>query len=149
MTLYFGDLHEGMEFRSAGRTITESDIASFAGLSGDFNPLHTDAEWVAANTDYPGRIAHGLLVLAVSSGLRTPGLDDLHVLAFLAVERRMKAATLPGDTIRQTQVVRELRASRSRPGSGVVGLDVTVTNQKGTVVQVGGDTLLVGGRSHD
>lgn len=149
MTLYFGDLDEGMAFHSAGRTITESDIVTFAGVSGDFNPLHMDSEWVAANTGYPSRIAHGLLVLATSNGLRTPGLDDLHILAFLAVERQMKAPTFPGDTIRQSQTVRQLRPSRSQPGAGIVTLDVTVTKQDGTVVQLGTDTLLVGGRTDD
>ncbi len=146
MTLFFDDLAVGTKFRSVGRTITEADVVAFAGLSGDFNPLHTDREWVAANTDYPGPIAHGLLVLSASSGLRTPGLDELHILAFLEVSRRMTAPTLPGDTIAQVQTVRELRPSSSRPDRGVVTLDVRVTKQDGAVVQCGTDVLLVGGR---
>lgn len=145
MTLYFGDLAVGTEFRSVGRTITEADIVAFAGLSGDHNPLHTDRQWVAAHTDYPAPIAHGLLVLSASSGLRTPGLDELHILAFLEVSRRMTAPTLPGDTITQVQTVRELRPSSSQEGRGVVTLDVSVARQDGTVVQSGTDVLLVGG----
>lgn len=146
MTLYFDDLAMGTEFRSLGRTIREADIVAFAGLSGDYNPLHTDREWVAANTSFPEPVAHGLLVLSASSGLRTPGLDELHILAFLEVNRRMKAPTMPGDTIRQSQIVRELRRSTTQPDRGVVVLEVAVTNQNGAIVQTGTDVLLVGGR---
>ncbi|MEU8251452.1 MaoC/PaaZ C-terminal domain-containing protein [Nonomuraea sp. NPDC048916] len=145
MTRYFGDLAVGETHISAGRTVTEADIVAFAGLSGDFNPLHTDAQWVAEHTAYAGRIAHGLLVLAVSSGLRTPGIDELHVLGYLNVERAMVAPTYPGDTIRATQTVTDLRPSRSRPGSGVVTIGVEVARHDGTVVQRGADVLLVGG----
>jgi 3-hydroxybutyryl-CoA dehydratase len=144
VTIYFDDLTLDTAFSSQGRTLTEADIVAFAGLSGDYNPLHTDEQWVGANTDYPGRIAHGLLVLSASSGLRTPGLDEIHILAFLGVERQMKSPTFPGDTIKQVQTVRDLRPSSSRPGCGVVVLDVLVTNQDGSVLQTGTDTLLVG-----
>ena len=105
MSLYLDQLADGMEFHSAGRTITEADIANFAGLSGDFNPLHTDELWVRENTDFDGRIAHGLLVLSASNGLATPGLDDLAVLAYLEVSRRMVGPVYPGETIRATSTV--------------------------------------------
>lgn len=141
----FGELTVGETYSSAGRTVTEADIVAFAGLSGDFNPLHTDAEWVAANTDYERPIAHGLLVLAASSGLRTPGIDELYVLGYLNVERAMTAPTYPGDTVRMEQRIAELRPSRSRPGTGIVTIEVTVSKQDGTVVQRGTDVLLVGG----
>src|SRR5207249_4964556 len=84
-TLGFDQLEIGDTFLSGGRTMTEADIMGFAGLSGDFNPLHTDEEWVTANTPFTRRIAHGLLVLAISSGLRTPGLDGLNIVAYLNV----------------------------------------------------------------
>ncbi|MDF5758299.1 MaoC/PaaZ C-terminal domain-containing protein [Spongiactinospora sp. TRM90649] len=146
---HFGDLTAGETHVSAGRTVTEADIVSFAGLSGDFNPLHTDEQWAAANTPYGGRIAHGLLVLSISSGLRTPGIDELNVLGYLNVERAMVAPTRAGDTIRATQTIAGLRPSRSRPGSGVVTVEVTVADQDGTVVQRGTDVLLVGGARDD
>ncbi|MBX5492329.1 MAG: dehydratase, partial [Chloroflexi bacterium] len=68
MGMYFEDFHIGQEFVTARRTITEHDVMTFAGLSGDFNPLHTDALY-AATTPYGERIAHGLLTLAITSGL--------------------------------------------------------------------------------
>ncbi|MGO9823245.1 MAG: MaoC family dehydratase [Solirubrobacteraceae bacterium] len=141
--MQFEDLGLGQEFVSAGRTITEADIGSFAGLSGDYNPLHIDEAWVRDNTPFRGRIAHGVLILAISEGLRTPGLDELEVIAFLHVERSFAAPTYPGDTIRARWAVRELRESRSRPQAGVVTLAVEVKNQDGVVVQRGTDVDLV------
>jgi acyl dehydratase len=69
-TLYFDDLAVGGRQTTAGRTLTEADIVGFAGLSGDFNALHMDAEF-AAGAPHGQRIAHGLLVLAIASGLST------------------------------------------------------------------------------
>lgn len=140
----FDDLFTGMQFISTGRTITEADIANFAGVSGDFNPLHTDAEWVRAHTEFEGPIAHGLLVHAVSSGIRTPGYDDLLIQAFLSTHREMTHPTYPGDTVKVINTVRTLKPSRSRPGSGVVTVDVDVRNQHNVTVQKGTDTFLVG-----
>lgn len=146
MTILFDDLEQGQEFASAGRTITESDIGAFAGLSGDYNPLHTDEQWVREHTPFRGRIAHGLLILSISEGLRTPGLDELEVIAFLNVERSFSAPVYPGDTIRARWTVQELRESRSRPEAGVVTLAVAVTNQDRVVVQRGTDVDLVARR---
>ena len=144
MALYYEDLKTGVEFRSRGRTITESDISSFAGLSGDYNSLHTDETWVRENTEFTGRIAHGLLILAISSGIATPELDDLEIHAYLETKRRMLAPTYPGDTIRVVQTIAELRASSTRPESGVATIDVAVVNQRDTTVQTGRDVYLVG-----
>ncbi|MDR7462588.1 MAG: MaoC/PaaZ C-terminal domain-containing protein, partial [Armatimonadota bacterium] len=69
MSLEFDDLQEGAEFETPGRTVTEADVVNFAGVSGDFNPLHVDATYAAA-TPFGQRVAHGLLVLSMVSGLR-------------------------------------------------------------------------------
>nr|WP_188551622.1 MaoC/PaaZ C-terminal domain-containing protein [Sediminivirga luteola] len=135
-----------MCFESAGRTVTEADIVAFAGLSGDFNQLHVDEEWVKGNTPFRSRIAHGLLVLSVSSGLRTPGYDALNIQAYLSVHRDMVAPTYPGDTIVAVNTVTDVRPSGSRPGHGVVHIAVEVRNQEGECVQRGTDTLLIGPR---
>jgi 3-hydroxybutyryl-CoA dehydratase len=140
---YLEDLEPGQRFLSGGRTMTEADIVAFAGISGDFSPLHTDEQWVRDHTPFTGRIAHGLLVLSVSSGLRTPGLDDLEVIAYLEETRAFVAPTYPGDTIRARWTVRELRRSGSRPTTGVVTVDVEVFKQDETVVQRGHDVWLV------
>ena len=77
-TLYFEDLSVGLICVSAGRTVTEADIVAFAGLSGDYNQLHVDAQF-AGKTVHGGRIAHGMLVLSILSGLstRTPLMQGL------------------------------------------------------------------------
>ncbi len=86
--LYFDDLTVGDQFKTVARTMTEADIVSFAGLSGDFNALHTDGEF-AVTTAHGQRIAHGLLVLAIAEGgggqLRVRWGSALH--RFVVVER--------------------------------------------------------------
>jgi len=144
MPLFFDDLEIGTKYVSRGRTITESDIVAFAGISGDFNPLHTDEMWVRENTGFSGRIAHGLLILSISSGLATPELDELEIQAYLETTRKMLAPTYPGDTVKVIQTVADLRASSSRPDTGIATFDVEVTNQDGTTVQQGTDVYLVG-----
>jgi len=143
---YLEDLTPGAEFRSAGRTMTESDIMAFAGVSGDFNRLHTDEPWVRENTPFEGRIAHGLLVLAMSSGLATPGLDDVEIIAYLEETRRFTGPTYPGDTIHVRCRIDDARPSGSRPTMGVVSLEVEVRNQRDEVVQSGRDVWLVARR---
>ena len=101
--LYFEDLPLEKKFVTAGRTITEADVVAFAGLSGDFNSLHVD-ETFAAATRFGGRIAHGLLVLSVASGLTTrlPVLHALQpsLLGMTDVTCHWLAPTRIGDTIR-------------------------------------------------
>src|SRR5262245_65762765 len=83
MHLLFDDVEVGQEWESLARTITESDIAQYAGLSGDFNPIHIDHEF-AKTTPFGRPIAHGLLVLAISSGLG-PVAPPMRTQAFLAL----------------------------------------------------------------
>lgn len=93
----FDGLEVGGRFRSPGRTITETDLVSFATLTGDFHPLHTDVEW-AAESEFNGRIAHGMLLLSYCVGL-VP-LDPEHVLALRGFERvAFKRPVRIGDTI--------------------------------------------------
>jgi acyl dehydratase len=143
--IYLEDLPAGREIASARRTVTEADIAAFCGVSGDFNPLHTDELFIAEHTPFRARIAHGLLVLAISSGLRSE-LDDLVTIAYLEETRRFRAPTYAGDTIQARYRVEESRASSSRPGQGVVTIGAEVVNQDGVVVQSGTDVLLVAAR---
>src|SRR6266404_85366 len=82
--LYFDDVEIGQEWESYGRTVTESDIVNFAGLSGDFNPIHMDHEF-AKKTIFRKPIAHGLLILSMASGL---GLvfPPMRTVAFLGIK---------------------------------------------------------------
>jgi acyl dehydratase len=143
MPLYLDDLEPGMEFESVGRTVTEADIMTFAGVSGDYNLLHVNEPWVKANTPFKGRIAHGLLILAMQSGMRTPGMFGLEVIAYLEESRKMTAPTYPGDTIRVKTHVDEVRRSESRPSMGVLTTTVQVLNQDDVVVQHGTDVMLI------
>jgi 3-hydroxybutyryl-CoA dehydratase len=93
----FDGLEIGGRFQTRGRTITETDLVSFSTLTGDHHPLHTDAEW-AAESEFSGRIAHGMLLLSYSVGL-VP-LDPRHVLALRGFERvAFKRPVRIGDTI--------------------------------------------------
>lgn len=120
MARYYEDLPVGFEFTTPRRTVTEADIVNFAGLSGDFNPLHTDDDF-AATTPFGGRIAHGVLVLAMVTGLRQRvGLFEGTLLAFLEIRSwRFKGAVQPGDTITVRCEVTEKRET-SRDDRGIV-----------------------------
>jgi acyl dehydratase len=144
--VYLEDIEVGHEFVTARRTITEADIVAFCGVSGDFNALHTDELFVREETPFRTRIAHGLLVLSISSGLRSEG-DDWLVIAYLEEQRRFVAPTYAGDTIHARCRVESSRRSRSRPDTGIVTLSVEVVNQDGEVVQTGTDVLMVAART--
>lgn len=146
MAVFFEDITVGDSYTSEPRTINESDIRKFAELSGDFNPLHVDPEWVQENTDFPGCIAHGLLMISIGSALKTQTLDDWSIHAYLNVDRNMMRPVFPGDSISMQNKVKEVRPSKSKPGSGVVKVSVSLVNQDGVVVQEGTDTYLVGAK---
>ena len=147
MEVVFKDIEEGACFVSAGRTVTEADIVNFAGLSGDFNPLHMDEEWVRANTKFPTRIAHGLLVHSIGEGLNCAELTHWKILAFLETQRRMLLPVLPGDRISQRYTVKSKKPSSKDPSRGVVEVEVAITNQRGEVVQEGYNKYLIGGEA--
>lgn len=126
----FDRLEPGARFRTPGRTITETDLVSFAALTGDFHPLHTDAEW-AAESEFSGRIAHGMLLLSYCVGL-VP-LDPAHVLALRGFERvAFKRPVRIGDTIR---VEGELDSKKPLDdASGLAVFDWRIVNQRDEVV---------------
>lgn len=143
---YFEDFEEGLEFMTRSRTITEADVVAFAGLSGDFNPLHTDEEF-ASKTMFGTRIAHGLLGLTIASGLINQlGIGEKTVMAFLGMTWNFKAALKFGDTITVHQRVAEKRET-SKPDRGILRMAVSVINQQGEIVQEGEHTLMIMRRS--
>ena len=143
--LYFDDVEVGQHWDSLGRTVTEADIVNFAGLSGDFNPIHVDHEF-AKTTPFRRPIAHGLLVLGIGSGLGTMA-PPMRTLAFLALrEWHFRAAVFIGDTIRiRTKVLNKEERARGR--RGVITWQRQVLNQEDKVVQEGVTETLVEGRT--
>jgi len=141
----YADLHVGMAFRSPGRTITDADLAGFAGLTGDFSELHT-SDVYAKNSQFGRKVAHGLLGLAYAHGLmwaRTGELRETAV-AFLGInEWKFLEPIFVGDTIFVNYQISELRDSKSRPTQAIAVFDVSVVNQNNRTVQRGSKALLV------
>lgn len=143
--LYFEEFEVGQEVTSPGRTITETDIVLFAGLSGDYNPLHTDAEF-ARGSLFGQRVAHGLLGLAIASGLASRlQLIEGTAQAFTGLDWKFKGPIYIGDTVSVRARVTQKKAL-SALGGGMVVLDVELINQKGEVVQKGDWSVLIKGR---
>lgn len=141
--LYLEDLAAGQVYESPARTITEADVVGFAGLSGDFNPIHTDVEF-AKNTVYGQRVVYGLLGLSVLTGLldRT-GLFSGTAIAMLGIrDWRFTAPVFIGDTVRFRLTITEVRRT-SRGDRGVVGRRFELLNQRDEVVQQGHIDLMV------
>ena len=133
--LFYDDLELGHEWESHGRTVTEADIVNFAGLSGDFNPIHVDHEF-CKNTPYRRPIAHGLLVFSIGSGLSVNH-PLVRTLAFVGVrEWHFRGPVFIGDTIRIRGEVLE-KHLRGRGKRGEVAWRRTIVNQEGKVVQEG------------
>ncbi len=143
--LYFEELEVGHQVRSPGRTITETDIVTFAGLSGDYNQLHTNAEY-SRTASFGQRVAHGLLGLAVASGLVSRlGLIEGTAEAFASINWKFTAPIYIGDTISVVATVSKTRAL-PRGNGGLVVMDLKMVNQKGETVQKGEWSVIVKGR---
>jgi len=141
---YFDDWAVGSEYVTPGRTLTETDVVMFAAMSGDYNELHTNDEFMK-KSEFGRRIVHGLLGLAVSHGLlfRTGFLDGTAI-AFLGIESwKFEAPIFFGDTIHVKLRVAEVRASTSKPDRGIVKLFLQIIKQDGAVVQSGFKTLML------
>lgn len=144
--LYFEDMELGRSWVSPRRTITEADVSAFAGLSGDFNPLHVDAV-LAAESGFGRRVVHGALVFSIATGLR----QQMPVFrgsmrAMLELRGwRFLRPVFAGDTVVVVSTVVEARET-SKPDQGVVVQRVEVVNQDGETVQAGELVSLVSRR---
>jgi acyl dehydratase len=142
--LYFDDVEVGQEWKSLARTITQADIVNFAGLSGDFNPIHIDHEY-AKTTVFRAPIAHGLLVFSVGSGLGLYA-PPMRTMAILSVrEWYFRDPVYPGDTIHVVSKVLDKQV-RSRGRRGEITWQRQFFNQHGKLIMEGITLTLVEGR---
>jgi 3-hydroxybutyryl-CoA dehydratase len=141
--LKLGDLQAGAKFETAGLVVTEAHIVAFAGIGGDFFGLHMD-DIYAREQGFPGRVAHGLLGLALVDGLKNRAETQVDAIASLEWQYRFLAPVFVGDRIQARMRVLDFRRT-SDQRRGVARLAFEVANQHGTVVQQGVNTLLVHG----
>ena len=133
--VYFEDLQLGEGYVSPGRTVTEADIVIFAGLSGDYNVLHTDAEHMKSSL-FGERIAHGLLGLSIQQGLLDRVIPGPAWGPLATVKWKFKGPIKIGDTIRVEARITG-KKDGEQPAWGVVTVERRVVNQRGEVVQEG------------
>ena len=141
--LYFEEFFVGQKVTTVGRTVTEYDIATFAGLSGDYNQIHTDAEF-SSKTPIGQRVAHGILGLSIASGLamRTGILEGTVIVFREITEWKFVKPIFINDTIHADLEVQETKAL-PRIGGGAVIIELEVKNQKEEVCQRGTWNVLV------
>ena len=144
MGLTFDQFEVGKKYVSARRTVRESDIAQFAALSGDYNPLHTDELYIKESPSYRQCIAHGALTFAISTGFSfQDGLGAGTTLAFLGVdELRWKHVVYAGDTLHMETTVAEKIESKT-PTRGIVKFKREIINQDGELCMSYVATLMV------
>jgi acyl dehydratase len=145
--LYFEEFEIGKKIISPGRTVAEADVIAFAGISGDFNSIHTDAVY-AATTSFGARVAHGLLAIAIVSGLAVrTGVLEGTVMAFREILKwKFSQPVFIGDTI---HVIMEVVDKKALPrlGGGTLTLALDVRNQDDTSVMQGKWLVLVHGHT--
>lgn len=147
---YLEEFEVGQERISAARTVSESDILLFAGLTGDNAQVHTDEEY-GRKMLFGGRIAHGLLGLSLMQGLmgRTNYTQGTGVASVGWDKIKFTAPILIGDTVRAKWTITEVRPSRSKPEVGIIVEAIELVNQNGVVVQTAEHALMMKRRPAD
>ena len=143
MGLKFDEFEIGAKYTTARRTVRESDIQLFAGLSADYNPLHIDEQYVKENTPFDKCIAHGALTFAISTGFSfQSGLVAGTTIAFLGTELAWKNPVYAGDTLYMEITVLDKKES-SKPDRGIVVFGRDVYNQDGKLCMKSTATLMI------
>ena len=139
---YFEEVEIGTEYVTRGRTITESDIVQFAALTGDYNPMHTNDEYMK-NHRMGQRVAHGMLTLSYAIGqIFQLGFMEGTVIAFRGIEMKFSLPVFVGDTLHSVVKIVEKKEAR-RLGGGSIIAEVKIINQDGKTVQSGTMTLIL------
>lgn len=137
------ELTVGQEFWTGGRTVSEVDVLSFSGVTGDFNPLHTDEEFSKEKSPFGTRIPHGPLIHDLYLGLLDKlGLVRGSALAFLEIHWKFLAPVFVGDTI-HARVVIKAKGELRKTDRGTVTYGATLFNQRGETVQEGEHVLVI------
>lgn len=135
--LYLEEFNAGDKFTTLSRTVTETDVVLFAGITGDNNPIHTDQSY-AEKLPFGGRIAHGMLGASIAIGLwGRMGLVDGSAIAALSTQWKFMGPVAIGDTIHAEIEVMETKRSSSNPSRGVLTIQYTILNQNGAICQIG------------
>lgn len=143
--LFYEDYTLGKTMITRGRTITEADIVSFGSLTGDFNPMHFDADYMQDHM-LGQRVAHGMLTISYAVGQAYQlGFMEQTVLAFRGIEMKFSQPVYIGDTVHVELEVTDLKDAK-RMGGGIVTLEARIVNQDGKAVQKGSWTVLVASR---
>lgn len=141
-SLYFEDFAVGQTFQTSARTVTEADVVAFAGLSGDFNAIHTDAEFARASP-LGQRIAHAALGIAFVTGLTARlGIFDRSAVQFIGMDWRFLSPILIGDTVHCTIAI-AAKEDGPLPDRGTLIREVELLKHDGTVAQRGTSTMVV------
>jgi acyl dehydratase len=139
---YFEEVEVGQTMVTRGRTVTEADIVQFAALTGDYNPMHTNADYMKTHP-MGQRVAHGMLTLSYAVGqLYQLGFMERTVLAFRGLEMKFSLPVVIGDTIHVRLTIKEKKEMR-RLGGGIITAEVKILNQEGKAVQSGTMELLI------
>ena len=145
---YFEEVEIGQSFVTRGRTITESDLVQFAALTGDYNPMHTNAEYMKTHP-MGQRIAHGMLAISYAVGqLYQLGFMERTIIAFRGLEMKFSLPVFIGDTLHTTVKIIEKKEAR-RLGGGIVTAEIRIINQEGKTVQSGTMRLLLASKPED
>ncbi len=139
---YFDQIEIGEEHSSPGVTVTDWHVMQFAGLSMDFFELHTNDEF-AKQTDFGQRVAHGLLGLAITDGLKNRSTLNARAIASLHWSWDFVGPIFIGDTVTAVLRVAEKRESKSKPDRGIVTFNLKLKNQRGEIVQKGLNRMMV------
>ncbi len=139
--LHYEEIAPGLSWETGGITVTEAHILAFAGLSGDFYDIHMDDAYAQA-LGYPGRIAHGLLGLAMADGLKNRAQTQLAAIVSLGWRWRFTGPILIGDRLQARITVTGLRPTR-HADRGIVTLGFVLRTQRGDTVQEGENDMMV------
>lgn len=147
--MYFEEFETGQQIVSVGRTLTESDIVNFAGISADFNEIHTNSIY-SGDTPFGQRVAHGLLGLSIASGLAwQTGVLEGTIIAFREINTwRFTKPVFIGDTLHVVMEIKETKAI-PRAGGGTVVIQLDVQNQNGETVMKGDWSTLISSQPED